>query len=149
MERRTFVETQILSQFYRIKDVEFLQMGVHHSLKVASIAAVLASLYNESQELAYIAGLCHDCYTYLWNQPNHHAEKGALYTMQLLRESNLFHETEIEMITRAIHYHSKKQVRHDLFCQILKCADAIATNLTSDAPIDVTSIINFYLKQLD
>ena len=94
-----------------------------HLYGVSQACALLALKRKENVELAVIAGMLHDIYTYANLDSRDHAHKGAEQARGILESLHIFNEDEIELICRAIYNHSSKSVTHDWLDEILKDAD--------------------------
>jgi len=97
-----------------------------HLYGVAQACALLALKRGEDAELATMAGMLHDFYTYKLGYPvDDHAAKGALLAREVLEELGLTNEEETRRICTAIHNHSDKGGRFDAFTEILIDADVM------------------------
>ena len=96
-----------------------------HLYGVSQACALLALKRKENVELAVIAGMLHDIYTYANQDSRDHAHKGAEQARGILESLHIFNEDEIALICRAIYNHSSKSVTHDWLDEILKDADVM------------------------
>lgn len=96
-----------------------------HLYGVAQACALLALKRGEDVELAVIAGMLHDIYSYANMNSQDHAHKGAQMTHQLLTSSDLFNKEEINSICTAIYNHSDKANIHSPLDEVLKDADVM------------------------
>lgn len=96
-----------------------------HLYGVAQACALLALKRGEDVELAVIAGMLHDIYSYANMDSQDHAHKGAQMAHQLLASLDLFNKEEINSICTAIYNHSDKSSVHDSLDEILKDADVM------------------------
>lgn len=96
-----------------------------HLYGVAQACALLALKREENVELAVIAGMLHDIYSYSAMDSQDHAHKGAQMAHQLLTSSDLFNKEEINSICTAIYNHSDKANIHTSLDEVLKDADVM------------------------
>ncbi|MBN1891831.1 MAG: HD domain-containing protein, partial [Clostridiales bacterium] len=80
---------------------------------------------GENVELAAIAGMLHDIYTFTAMDSKGHARKGAVMAREILTSMGIFVEDEIEMICGAIHNHGGKESKHSPFDEVLIDADVL------------------------
>ena len=96
-----------------------------HLYGVSQACALLALKRKENVELAIIAGMLHDLYSYA-NMPSYdHAHKGAELARDILDSLQIFSEEEKEFICTAIYNHSDKTMTHAPLDEILKDADVM------------------------
>lgn len=96
-----------------------------HLYGVAQACALLALKRNENVELAVIAGMLHDIYTYANLDSKDHAHKGADLARGILDSLLLFNDNEKNLICNAIYNHSNKSGIHNWLDEILKDADVM------------------------
>lgn len=96
-----------------------------HLYGVSQACALLAKKRNENVELAVIAGMLHDIYSYSVADLNDHAHKGAAMAKEILETLKIFSEDEIDAICAAIYNHSDKSIVHGTLDEILKDADVM------------------------
>ncbi|HHT21590.1 MAG TPA: HD domain-containing protein [Tissierellia bacterium] len=96
---------------------------INHLEGVAEASAELARRRGLESELAEIAGLLHDIARSLDPSAQKHGPRGAELAREWLEDSGEFTAEEIEQITTAIHYHSKKRLVHSPFDEVLKDGD--------------------------
>ena len=96
-----------------------------HLYGVSQACALIAMKRNERTELAVIAGMLHDIYTFSTGDSTDHAHKGAQMAREILQASNLFTEQEIQIISQAIFNHSDKYAAHASLDEILIDADVM------------------------
>jgi len=99
------------------------RVGYVHLYGVSQAAAILADRRGENVELAVIAGMLHDIYTYESLDWHDHAHKGALRAEEIMGGMNLFTEEEIHMVSRAVYHHSDKAEINTSFDEVIKDAD--------------------------
>ena len=96
-----------------------------HLYGVAQACALLSIKRGENSELAVIAGMLHDIYTYSKMDPMDHAHKGSVIAREILDSLGLFDDEEKNLICTAIYHHSDKANVHRPFDEILKDADVM------------------------
>ena len=96
-----------------------------HLYGVSQACALIALKRNESIELATMAGMLHDIYTYTCLDSQNHAEKGALLAKEILEQLKLTSSEETAVICSAIHNHSAKARKHSAFDEVLIDADVM------------------------
>lgn len=96
-----------------------------HLYGVSQACALLALKRKEDVELAVIAGMLHDIYTYANLDSRDHAHKGAEMARDILDSLDIFTEDEKKLICTAICNHSEKSMLHSGFDEILKDADVM------------------------
>ena len=96
-----------------------------HLYGVSQACVLLALKREENVELAAIAGMLHDIYSYANMDSQDHAHKGAVMARDILDSLNMFSEDEKELICTAIYNHSDKSIAHDSLDEILKDADVL------------------------
>ena len=106
-------------------DAEERRCAYLHLYGVAQACALLALKRNENAELAVIAGMLHDIYSYANMDSNDHAHKGAEMARNILNCLNIFNEDEKNIVCTAIYNHSDKSIMHDSLDELLKDADVM------------------------
>ena len=96
-----------------------------HLYGVSQACALLALKRKEDVELAVIAGMLHDIYTYANLDSRDHAHKGAEMAREILDSLHIFEEDEKDLICTAIYNHSDKSMIHSWLDEILKDADVM------------------------
>ena len=96
-----------------------------HLYGVSQACALLALKREKNVELAVIAGMLHDIYSYANMDSQDHAHKGAAMARNILDSLNLFSEDEKNLICTAIYNHSDKSIIHASIDEILKDADVM------------------------
>lgn len=96
-----------------------------HLYGVAQACALIAKKRQGNVELAIIAGMLHDIYSYKTMDHQDHAHKGAVMAKEILNELGIFDDKEIDMICDAIYAHSDKAVTHTSFTEVLIDADVL------------------------
>lgn len=77
-----------------------------HLYGVSQACALLALKRKENVELAVIAGMLHDIYTYANLDSKDHAHKGSEQARGILDSLHIFSEDEKDLICNAIYNHS-------------------------------------------
>ena len=109
-----------------------LESGAHageffsHFYSVSKFAAVLALKRGLNPEIAQASGMLHDIYQVTGGTTEQHGAKGAVVAEGILRQIGLYTDEEIEIITTAIHWHSKKRKFHGPYDELLKDADVMS-----------------------
>ena len=106
-------------------DCEERRCAYLHLYGVSQACAMLALRRKENVEMAVIAGMLHDIYSYARMDSENHAHKGADMARNILIELAIFNEDEINLICTAISNHSDKDIVHDTLDEILKDADVM------------------------
>ena len=96
-----------------------------HLYGVAQACAQLSIRRKENVELAVIAGMLHDIYSYATMGSQDHAHKGAVMARNILESLSIFSEEEKDIICSAIYNHSDKSNVHGPLDEILKDADVM------------------------
>lgn len=94
-----------------------------HLYGVSQACGMIAMKRGEDAELAVIAGMLHDIWTYSKMDSHQHAHKGAGMAREILESVNGFQEEEIEKICHAIYHHSGKAICQEPFDEVLKDGD--------------------------
>lgn len=94
-----------------------------HLYGVAQACALIAQKRKENVELAIVAGMLHDIFSYKTMEHQDHAHKGAAMAKEILDELGIFNDRETDMICNAIYNHSDKAEKHTSFTEILIDAD--------------------------
>lgn len=106
-------------------DKEERRCAYLHLYGVSQACALLALKREVDVELATIAGMLHDIYSYANMNPLDHAHKGSEMAREILDSLQIFSEEEKELICTAIYYHSDKAEVHNWLDEILKDADVM------------------------
>lgn len=112
---RKCVDTILLN----ITDSIERRCGYIHLYGVSQACAMIALKRNENFELAIIAGMLHDIYSYATMDTKDHAHKGSIMAKEILNNLGVFADDEIDMICCAIYNHSSKEVTHTSFDEVL------------------------------
>ena len=106
-------------------DGEPCRNGFVHLYGVSQFAVLLARKRGMDEDLAAASGMLHDISTYTSGNSFDHAVHSASLARRILAEVGGYDKDEIETITTAILYHSKKDETHELFDELLKDADVL------------------------
>lgn len=123
MTRINKVREKVNSLLLSMSDEEERRAAYIHLYGVSQISAMIAMKRSENIELAILSGMLHDLYAYIMMDRIDNAHKGAITAGKVLRELNLFTETEIKSIEDAVYNHSDKNRIDTPFDEILKDAD--------------------------
>lgn len=96
-----------------------------HLYGVAQACAVIAAKRGLDCELAVIAGMLHDIYSYIAGDRINHAERGAAMCRSLMTDMSIFTRVEIKTVFSAVYRHSDKASAHEPFDELLKVADVM------------------------
>lgn len=118
---REYVDSVLL----HMSDSTERRCGYLHLYGVSQACTLIALKRNENAELATIAGMLHDIYSYSTMDTKDHAHKGAVMARGILLSLQCFTEDEIDMIGNAIHSHSDKNSKQSSFGEVLIDADVL------------------------
>jgi len=104
---------------------EVQRFGYIHLYGVAQFCAMIALKRKQNVELAIMAGMLHDLYTYKMMDSKGHAKKGSVLAKEILDSLKLTTDEETDMICGAIFKHSDKKSRHFDFTEVLVDADVL------------------------
>ncbi|MEG2384445.1 MAG: HD domain-containing protein [Erysipelotrichaceae bacterium] len=105
--------------------IENQKYATIHLYGVSQCAIMLAINVKIDQELCGIAAMLHDIAYYIDNEQKDHALHSSEYAKNLLKESEMFTEAEIDIITHAILVHSDKLVKGNAYDEVLKDSDVL------------------------
>lgn len=129
MNRIERVREIVDSILLKMEDNEERRCAYVHLYGVSLACALLSLKRKENAELAVIAGMLHDIYSYANMDPKDHAHKGAEMAREILRSLDVFSEEEERLICTAIYNHSDKLSEHGVLDEILKDADVMQHTL--------------------
>lgn len=118
---RKYIDNILLN----MTDTEERRCAYLHLYGVAQSCALIALKRGENVELATMAGMLHDVYSYANMDSQDHARKGATLAANILEELNLTTVEETKIICNAIYVHSNKESVHSEFSELLKDADVL------------------------
>jgi len=108
------------------KPDEWRKIAYIHLYGVAQACTLIALKRGEDAELATMAGMLHDFYTFRSRRPqDDHAAMGAVLAREVLDELKLTSPEETELVCTAICNHSDKGGCFDTFTEILIDADVM------------------------
>ncbi|MHB1461120.1 MAG: HD domain-containing protein [Armatimonadota bacterium] len=106
-------------------DSELQPYAYNHLHGVAQASSLLALKRGLDAELAAVAGLMHDLYSYTTGLTKFHDQNGAEMIRPILRDTKLLSSTEQQCIISAVFHHCDKQNRHGAYEELLKDADVL------------------------
>jgi HD superfamily phosphodiesterase len=116
---RNYIDEVLLN----MTDVEERRCAYVHLYGVAQSCALIALKRGENVELAVMAGMLHDIYSYAWMDTVDHARKSAALAGEILTKLQITSDEETRIICGAISAHSDKELTHTPFDEVLKDAD--------------------------
>ena len=125
MDRIEKIREYVDDILLRMNDNDERRCAYVHLYGVSQVCAMLAIKRNENVELAVIAGMLHDIYSYANMDSFDHAHKGAEMARELLEKSGIFSIQERNRICTAIYNHSDKDSAHDPLSELMKDADVM------------------------
>lgn len=125
MNRIEKVREYVDSVLLQMSDTTERRCGYIHLYGVSQACTLIALKRNENAELATIAGMLHDIYTYSTMDSKDHAHKGAAMAREILTSLQSFADNEIDMICNAIYNHSSKGSKQSSFDEVLIDADVL------------------------
>ena len=129
MNRIEILRKHIDEVLLNMTDVEERRCAYLHLYGVAQSCALIALKRGENAELATMAGMLHDIYSYSKMDTKDHAHKGAVLAKEILASLRITNNDETKMICDAIYAHSDKEVVHSDFDEVLKDADVFQHGL--------------------
>ena len=123
MDRIGQVRDYVDSILKRTGNFDITREAMIHLYGVSQACAMIAMKRGENVELAVIAGMLHDIWTYSRLDSREHAHKGAGLAREILQSMEIFQDQEIEKICHAIHHHSGQAICQEPFDEVLKDAD--------------------------
>ena len=125
MNRTERLREHIDGVLLAMTDTEERRIAYLHLYSVSIIAAMIAMKRGEDAELATMAGMLHDFYTYANMDSKDHAHKGAVFSRELLGQLGITSQEETDKICSAIYNHSDKAGVGTSFDEVLKDADVL------------------------
>ncbi len=114
-------------------DAEEARCGFVHLYGVAMAAMLLAIRRGHDPQLAAVAGMLHDIWTYKVGDPTDHATLSALEADRILAGLGCFTPAEREEVCRAIARHGAKERVDGKLDELLKDADMLQHYLYNPA----------------
>ncbi len=96
-----------------------------HLYGVCDFATLLAVRRGLDPEIAAACGMMHDIYPLTTGSYEQHGPRGAELARRLLLELDVFTAEEIDVIATAISRHSRKEMVHEPYDEVLKDADVL------------------------
>jgi len=109
----------------KIADDKTRRTGYMHLYGVAQFAVLLAYKRVLNAELAAIAAMLHDIYTYKSGDMINHEHLGSELANEILNELGITTRNETEIICTAIYNHGDKANIHSEYDELLKDADVL------------------------
>jgi len=100
-----------------------------HLYGVSQFCTLIALKRKLNVELATMAGMLHDFYTYKMMDPIDHGIRGSVLAKETLELLKLTTKEETEIISEAIYHHSNKIDKFSDFTEILIDADVLQHHL--------------------
>ena len=125
MNRIEKVQEYVDTVLLHMSDTTERRSGYLHLYGVSQACALIALKRKEDVELATIAGMLHDIYSYTAMDTKDHAHKGSVMAREILISLQNFTDDEIDMICTAIYNHSSKGSKHSSFDEVLIDADVL------------------------
>jgi HD superfamily phosphodiesterase len=127
---RTEQVRQVVDEVLRAQpDDEERRCGFVHLYGVALSCALLARVRGLDPELATVAGMLHDLWTYKTGDPTDHGRRGAPLARQVLSALDCFAADEIDAVCTAVARHREKGDVHGPYDELLKDADVLQHHL--------------------
>lgn len=152
MDRIEKVREVVDEILLNMSDAEERRCAYLHLYGVSQACALLALKRKENVELAIIAGMLHDLYSYANMASYDHAHKGAELARDILDSLQIFSEEEKEFICTAIYNHSDKTMTHAPLDEILKDADVmqhVLYNPLCDTKVQEEQRFSFLKKEFE
>lgn len=125
MNRIEILRNHIDKTLMRMPNLEAMKHAYIHLYGVAQFCVLIALKRGEDEELATMAGMLHDIYTYTYMDYEDHARKGSVLAEEILTSLKITTKEETNIICDAILTHSKKRKLHGSFNELLKDADVL------------------------
>jgi len=125
MNRIEILRQYIDNMLLNMHDDEERRCAYVHLYGVAQYCALIALKRGKNAELATMAGMLHDVYSYVKMDAKEHAHKGAAMAKEILTLLKITNEKETKIICDAIYTHSEKELVHSDFNEILIDADVL------------------------
>lgn len=125
MNRIENVREKVDELLLNMDDSSLWRSGYIHLYGVSQASAMIAMKREENVELAAIAGMLHDIYTYTAKDSQNHAQHSSVMAKEILESLKLFTAGEIHLICTAIYHHSNKEKIHSAFGEVLIDGDIL------------------------
>lgn len=103
--------------------------GYVHLNNVVQLSIFLANKRKLDEELCATIAILHDIAIYRYNSHFDHAKRSSVLANDILKQSSLFTEDEINCITHAIVLHSNKESIDDAYSECIKDSDLFSQYL--------------------
>jgi uncharacterized protein len=128
MEQKNMNRIEILREYIdrillNMTDTNERRVGYVHLYGVAQFCALIALKRGENVEMATIAGMLHDIYSYAKMDSKDHAHKSAILAREILESLRITNDDETKIICDAIYTHSEKGIAHRGLSEVLIDAD--------------------------
>lgn len=123
MNRVEILRKYIDGILLNMDDDENRRCAYIHLYGVSQAAVFIALKRNENPELAAMAGMLHDIYSYAETVSRDHAHLSAHMAEDILNTLNLTNDRETKVIREAIYHHSEKELISNSFDEVIKDAD--------------------------
>jgi len=123
MSRIEVLRKYIDGVLVNMTDVVERRCAYVHLYGVAQSCSLVALKRGENVELAVMAGMLHDIYSYAKMDTVDHAHKSAALAREILARLQLTNDDETKIIYDAIYTHSDKELTHSPFDEVVKDAD--------------------------
>jgi uncharacterized protein len=141
MENRLETLRLIIDELIKESQPERDRYFYVHLYGVSHFCTLLALRRNLNVELATTCGMLHDIYPVLSGSYENHGIKGAEQAEKILKETKLYNDSEISIITNAISRHSDKDIIQDPYDEVLKDGDVMSHCLyNADFPVNKKEI---------
>lgn len=142
IDRLRYAVDQILTE---MSDPNERRNAFIHLYGVAQCCALLARKRGLRDDLAIMAGMLHDLYSYKTMTEDNHAYFGSILAKDILTALNITSALETATICTAIERHSDKDVVHSDFDEMLKDADVLAHCLyDTTQPVKEKHLVRFF-----
>jgi HD superfamily phosphodiesterase len=125
MNRIEILRQYIDEILLNMTDVEERRCAYLHLYGVAQCSTLIALKRGENVELATMAGMLHDIYSYAKLDTKDHAHKGSIIAREILTSLQITNDSETKIICDAIYAHSNKELVNSDFDEVLKDADVL------------------------
>lgn len=105
------------------------KQGYRHLFGVATLCLQLSYQFGLDPELCAIMGILHDFSVYKNHSRLNHAFMSSQLAKQILEQSSLFNQNEIDIVVNAIFHHSSKEKTDDDYSELLKLCDVMESYL--------------------
>lgn len=147
MDRLELIKSRVDALLDAIQNKDTRKLAYLHLYSTSQFATMLAINKKLNIELCAIAAILHDISLYAFNSGhlNHASESGKI-ARDIVEESALFTDEEVEIIVHAIEKHSNKQCKLDgLYAEVLKDADVLSHYLYNvNIPIPEQDKVRLY-----